>query len=44
LVSASQLSIDAPTTIYQSCIQPYIVKMDTNGTYTKSVDVKLLLT
>lgn len=44
LVHASQLSIDSPTTIYQSCVQPYIIKMDTNGIATKSVDAKLLLT
>jgi len=46
LVNASQLSISigTPGNIYQWCIQPYIVEMDTNGISTKSVDAKLLLT
>jgi len=42
--SASQLRIVAPTTIYQWCVQPYVVMMDTNGIETKSVDTKLFLT
>ncbi len=41
---ASQLRIVAPTTIYQWCVQPYVVTMDTNGITTKSVDTKLFLT
>lgn len=43
-VSASQLRIEAPTIIYQWCIQPYVVMMNTNGIATKSVDTKLFLT
>ena len=46
LVNASQLaiSVGTPGTIYESCIQPYIVEMNTNGISTKSVDARLLLT
>jgi len=43
-VNASQLNVVAPNTIYQWCAQPYVIKMDTNGIATKSVDTKLFLT
>ncbi len=41
---AATLKIEAPSTIYRWCIQPYIIKMDTDWISTKSIDVKMFLT
>lgn len=42
-VGASTLKIQTPPVIYQWCVQPYVVKMDTNWTDTKSIDTKIFL-
>lgn len=41
--SAATLVVEAPSTIYKWCIQPYIIKMDTNWIATRSIDTKLFL-
>jgi len=38
---SAKLEIEAPSTIYRWCVQPYVVKMDTDWISTKSVDVKI---
>jgi hypothetical protein len=42
-VDSSSLSIKKPNTMYSSCVQPYTVELDLDGTSTKSVDIRLFL-